>query len=290
MIHLLLAALPLLQPAQEVYSVRAVVSDSKGAPVRDLATADVSLTDGGAIMTLNRFEKDDRPTRIALLIDSSQPFGSAYRLQFIDAAKAFIGALPSNTRVSVWTTGDRPTKVIDDLDLSEDGTNRDVASRLARVPPMGGNTILDAVVEAAEELKKQEGERSVLVFLSGEGPGFAGDSRQSITDRVLKTGVEVMGVLVSENGEAAGGGEVTTVDYNYVFSALTEKTAGRFERPISVMGAGAALRKVAADLGSTYRLSFSASGKRRFNKMALQVARLGVKVRLSTPQRETSSP
>jgi hypothetical protein len=285
----LLIALALLQPAEETYSLRAVVADSKGVAVRDLQMADVSLTDRGASLPLLRFEKDERPARVALLIDSSQPMGSAYRLQFMDAAKSFIDSLPSNTRVSVWTTGDRPTKVIDDLDLGGDAPAGDVSSRLGRVPPTGGNTILDAVVEAAEDLKKHEGERKIVVFISGEGPGFSNDSRQSIVDRVLKTGVEVAGVLVSEGGEAASGGDVTSVDYNYVFDQLTEKTAGRLERPLSSMGVGVALRRVAADLGSTYRFAFHSSGNRRFS-LAFQVARPAVKIRLSTPQKETSPP
>ncbi|HRB13881.1 MAG TPA: hypothetical protein PKU70_12800, partial [Vicinamibacteria bacterium] len=47
------------QPAVDVYSLRAVVSDAKGAPVRDLETPDVSLTVGGATVPLTRFEKDE---------------------------------------------------------------------------------------------------------------------------------------------------------------------------------------------------------------------------------------
>ncbi len=289
MILCFLAALGLFQPAGETYSVRAVVSDVKGIALRDLEPSDVSLSEGGATVSLTRFEKDDRPARVALIVDSSQPMGSAYRVQFIDAARAFIASLPSNTRVSVWTTGDRPVKAVDDLNLAEDGSSREVGARLGRIAPTGGNTILDAVVEAAEDLEKKEGERKIVVFLSGMGPGFSNDNRQSIVDRVLKKNVEVAGVLVAESGEASGGGEVSQEDYDYVFSTLTERTAGRLERPLTVMGASAALLRVAADLRSTYRLTFHSRGERR-SRIALQVARPSVKVRLSTPRKETSSP
>lgn len=289
MILCLLAVLAVLQPAMDTYSLRAVVLDAKGAPIRDLEAPDVSLTEGGATLTLTKFEKDERPARVALLIDSSQPMASAYRLQFIEAAKAFIASLPSNTRVSVWTTGDRPVKVIDDLNLEDEGSAREVRARLGRVATMGGNTILDAVVEAAEDLQKKEGDRNIVVFLTGEGPGFSNDNRQGIVDRVLKTGVEVTGTLISEAGEPSGGGDVQKDEYDYVFGTLTERTGGRLEHSLTVMGAGAAMLRVAADLRSTYRLTFHSSGKRR-SKMALQVARPSVKVRLSTPKKETSSP
>jgi len=285
----LLAALLLLQPAVDTYSLRAVVLDAKGAPLRDLETSDVSLTVGGATVSLTRFEKDERPARVALLIDSSQPFQNAYRLQFNEAAKAFVASLPSNTRLSVWTTGDRPTKVVDDLDVSEDGSAQQVSRTLSLLAPMGGNTILDAMVEAAEDLKKKEGERYVLVFLSGQGPGFSNDNRQGLVDRVFRTGVEVMGTLIAEHGEGVGGGDVEPADYDYVFGNLAERTGGRLERPMTVMAASPAMVKVAADLRSTYRLAFHFSGK-RLSKVALQVARPSVKVRLSTPRKETSSP
>jgi len=285
----LLAVLGLFQPAVETYSLRAVVSDAKDAPLRDLEISDVSLTVGGATAPLIRFEKDERPARVALLIDSSQPMQNAFRLQFNDAAKSFVASLPSNTRLSVWTTGDRPTRVIDDLDVSEDGSAQQVSKALSRQASMGGNTILDAMIEAAEDLKKKEGERSVLVFLTAEGPGFANDNRQGIVDRVLKTGVEVTGTVISERGEATGGGDVSPADYDYVFGTLTDRTGGRLEHALTVMAASSSTLRVAADLRSTYRVVFHFSGKKP-TKIALQVARPSVKVRLSTPRKETSSP
>ncbi len=289
MIPLVFAALSLLQAGGETYSVRAVVSDAKG-PIRDLQLSDVTLTEGNVTLALTRFEKDERPARLALLVDTSQPMASAYRLQFMDAVKAFVASLPSNTRVSVWTAGDRPTKVIDDLDLAEDGTSRELTARLSRVMLTGGNTVLDAVVEASEDLQKKEGERNIVVFLSGIGAGFSNDSPQSIVDRVMSKNVEVTGVLVAEGGDPSAGGEVSREDYDYVFSSLTERTGGRFERPLSVMGVNAALQRVAADLRSTYRLAYSHKGEGRRSKIALQVARPQAKVRLSTPKKETSPP
>ncbi|MBK5255722.1 MAG: VWA domain-containing protein [Vicinamibacteria bacterium] len=283
------ALLGLLQPPMGTYSLQAVVSDSKGVPLRDLEAADVSLTAGGQTVFLDRFERDERPSRVALLVDSSMPMATPYRASFIDAASAFVASLPSNTRVTVWTTGDRPAKVLDDLDLNLDHSARELVNRLSRVPTSGGNTILDAVVEASEDLVKKEGERKIVVFLSGTGPGFSSADRQSIVDRVLKTGVEVAGVLASERGESEGGGEVSQADYDFVFGQLTERTGGRLERPLTTMGASSVFARVAADLRSTYRLSFDFSGA-KIPRLALQVARPRVKVRLSTPRKETSSP
>lgn len=288
MILCLLGLLGVLQQPMDTYSLRAVVSDSKSVPVRNLEALDVSLTAGGVTLPLTRFEPDDRPARVALLVDSSRPMASVYRVEFVRAARSFVAALPSNTHVAVWTTGDRPIKVIDDLDLSREGTSSELESRLARVPPSGGNTILDAIVEAAEDLERAEGERKIVVFLTGQGPGFSNDSRQGIVDRVLETGVEVAGVMATEQGEPTAGGELSRDDYDFVFGELTERTGGRFERPLTTMGASTLLARVAADLRSTYRLSFHFRGA-KVPRLELQIARPGVKVRLSTPRKENPS-
>lgn len=283
------ALLGLLEPQTASWSLRARVLDSRGTQVQDLESTDVSLVDNGATLNLDRFEKDERPARVALVIDSSQPMGSAYRMHFIEAAQTFAASLPSSTRLVVWTSGDRPVKAIEDLDLGQDGATREMATALRRIAPSGGNTLLDAMAEAAADLRKAEGDRRILVVLSAEGPGFVNDTRDGILDRVLRTGVEVAGVLIAERGESGGGGEVSSEDYDYVLANATHRTAGLLERPLSVMGATAAMRRVAADLLSTYRLSFHSTASRKF-KMSLQVARPVVKVRLSVPQKETPSP
>lgn len=290
MILCLLAAFSLLQPAADSVSLHAVVSDAKKAPLRDLAASDVSLTEGGLTRELTRFELDERPSRIALLIDSSQPMSTPYRAYFLGAAKAFISALPSNAHVSVWTTGDRPVKVIEDLALDQDGASREIESRLRRTAPVGGNRILDALVEAAEDLEKKEGERNIIVFISGIGAGFANDNRQGILDRVSRRNVEVSGVLVTDPGEATEGSEIGLQDYDYVFGGITELTGGRFERTLSFSAVNGALLKVAADLRATYRLSYLPVQANRRSRVELQVARPGVKVRLSKPRKENSPP
>ena len=290
MIFTALLAVALLQPPAETYSLRAVVSDAKGVPLRDLEAADVSLIEGGVTRSISRFEKDERPARVALLIDSSQPLGTAYRLHFIDAAKALVASFPPSTWLTVWTTGDRPSKVVDDLNLDSEGSSKEVESRLKRVAPTGANRILDALVEAAEDLEKKEGERKILVFISGTGPGFANEHRQGIVDRVLKKDMEVTGVVIAEGGESDGGGDVTRDDYDYVFSNLAQSTGGKLERTLSVMGTETAGGRVAADLRATYRVTYlQPSGSRR-SKIELQVARPAVKARLSKPRKETPSP
>ena len=46
--------------------------------------------------------------------------------------------------------------------------------------------MLDALVEAAEDLEKREGERTAVVVVSGSGLGFASYDRTQVVDRALR--------------------------------------------------------------------------------------------------------
>ena len=90
----------------------------------------------------------------------------------MEEVPAVLGRLPDASRFAVWTTGDRPTKVVD---FTDDAAQ---ASRaLKRTFPRGGNTVLDAIVEASEDLKEKEGERTAVVVVSGNGLGFSSYDR-----------------------------------------------------------------------------------------------------------------
>ena len=148
--------------------------------------------------------------------------------------------------------------------------------------------LISASQAQADSSPPAEGERKILVFISGSGPGFANDNRISIVDRVMKRDFEITGVAITERGEGDGGGELSQDDY--VFGELTGRTGGRLERTLSVMGTNAAMQRVAADLRSTYRLGYLPSNSGKRSRIELQVARPSVRVRLSKPRKETTSP
>src|SRR4051812_13368084 len=171
MLSLSLSALLLLAqptaPAEEPRTVTISVTDDKGLPVESLAAEEIAVVENGAARTLSRLEKDRRPLRLALIVDTSEPVADHYRLQMLDPILRFLSKLPEGTDYAVWTTGDRPTKVVDY------GAAKVAATRaLQRVFPTGGNTLLDALVEASKDLAVKEAGRSAIVVVTGTGAGF----------------------------------------------------------------------------------------------------------------------
>lgn len=279
-----LAAVQAVAPAPEppeggVRAVTVTVVDEKGQPVEGLSTEEIAVVENGAARTVTRFERDRRELTVAVLVDSSEPMATHYRMHLIEAVVQFVRLLPEGTKFSIWTTGDRPRKVVD-----YGNGPAAVTKALRRVMPTGGNTLFDAIVEANKDLKERESSRSAMVIVTGTGVGFANYHRQQVVDTMSKSSTVVLAVQIDDNrvpfttGEPTQG-EVSSSDYDYVLSRLTEMTGGRREILLSPMGVDEALKPFAAELKAQYRLSYLSGDK---GKVEIKVARPGLKVRMGS--------
>jgi VWFA-related protein len=260
-------------------TVTITVVDEKGAAVEGLATTEVAVLEGGSARTPTKLEQDRRPLTLAFIVDTSEPLATTFRLNILDAAVAFLGRLPEGSRFSVWTTGDRPTKVVD---LSSD---RGAAGKaLRRVVPQGGNVLLDALVEATRDLRDAEAVRAAVVVVTGMGPGFTNYDRRRVVDEVKGRGIVVHAITVDEGRQApAGSDAVGAVDYDYVLSELSASTGGSRENLLSAMGLDRALQNLNGLLRGQYRLTYEGAPGRD-KKLEVTVARPGAKVRVAQPR------
>jgi VWFA-related protein len=269
--------------ATQTRTIAFSVVDGKDQPVRTLGPQDVAVQENGVARTLERLDLDPRPLAVAVLIDSSVAMQTHYRLYVVDAVLQFLLRLPEGTRYALWTTGDRPTKVYDW------GDNRAAAAKaLRRVIPQGGNTLLDALVEASRDLKEREEARSALVVVTGMGIGFANYDRRRVVDEVAKHPVTVLAVAVDEDRlppEFGASDHTTGVDYDYVLSSLARSSGGVRETVLSAMGIEPTLKGIAAQLNAQYRLTYASGPATRDGKVEVTVALPGVKVRMATPPR-----
>lgn len=282
---LALSALLLQGPADsgpaEVRTVIVSVTDSKGAPVEGLAEEEVALLENGVARDLTRFEHETRPLMLAIVVDSSVGVGASFRLSLADAVASFLARLPAGTRYSLWTTGDRPEKIVD---LTDDA--QAAGKALRRVFPRGGNTLFDALVEASRDLKGQEQTRTAVVAVTGVGIGFTSYERRQVVEEVGRNAMTFMGVQFDEGREvpptrrARDAGELAREDYDYVLGNLAERTGGLREAPLSSMGVASALQKIAADLKGRYRLSYATLRGIKDRKIGVQVARPGARARV----------
>jgi len=274
-------------PQAEMRTLAVTVTDDKNRAVAGLQPDEVVVLENGVARHVSRLEAETRPLTAAVIVDSSEPIGSLYRVNVVEAVAAFIRRLPQGSRYALWTTGDRPTKIVD----FTDDAGRALPA-LKRTYPRGGNTLFDAIVEATDELKKREGERTAVVIVSGNGLGFSNHDKRDVVERALKGAPVVMAVNFQEGvnagdpalGESDDMGRVSRADYDFVLGSLASRSGGLLERPLSAMGVDKALDKVAAALAGQYRITYGTLPDLKDRKVEVKVARPGVKVTLGAPR------
>jgi VWFA-related protein len=258
--------------ASETRALTVTLVDAKGQVVSDVSASDVALSENGVNREIASFAPDERPLSVALLVDTSAAVSSAYRLNVVDAVIGLLARLPEGSRYALWTTGDRPTKLLDYTD--DRGA---AAARLRMVAPQGGNYMLDALVEATEDEKfAREGDRTVVVAVSGSGPEFSYRDKQQVADAAERRAELFVSLQVDGGGADLDGQN----RLSYALDRLASASGGLNEHVLSWMGVDAALKKVSAYVRSGYRLSYLTPSDVKRRKLELRVARPDTKVRI----------
>jgi hypothetical protein len=275
-------------PEAQTRTISITVTDEKGvAPVEGLTPQEIVVLEDGVPRGVTHAEAERGPLTLAVVVDSSAPMASLYRLDVVPAIIAFLSRLPEGWRAAIWTTGDRPMRII------ETSVPAEASQALKRVFPAGGNTLLDALVEASRDLRAKEGARAVVVAVTGAGIGFASRQRRHVIEDAQIGGALFMAVQFEEQGspEVRGDGidQVGRNDYDDVLGSLTRATGGVHERVLASSGVASALERIAAALKGRYRLTYvagaapGAKDSKKKPKLEVQVARQGVRVRVSQP-------
>jgi hypothetical protein len=267
---LLAQAVPAEAPA-EVRAVTVTFTDEKDAPVEGLTPDEMVVLENGVAREVVRADVDRRHLTLAVVVDTSEPVGSAFRLNIVDAVAAFITGLPEGTKLTAWGTGDRATR------FAGPTTDRaDALKGLKRQFPRGGNTLLDTIVEACKELEPVEGQRSAIVMVTGLDAELSYRDRRRTVDEARGCADSFMAVQF----DVEQSGLDDRVRYEYVLETLTRETGGLYERPLSSMGVGPSLKKIGADLRAAYRVSYATLPEIKDRKLEITVARPGVKARI----------
>ena len=282
-VFLLGQAAPVTAPGTEIRALTVTLLDEKDREVTDISLADVALSENGVSRDIASFKPDARPLTVAILVDTSAAVGSAYRLNVVEAVVGLVTRLPDGARYALWTTGDRPTKIVDHTD------DRQAAGQaLRRVAPQGGNYVLDAVGEASADIKKlsREGDRTVVVVVTGMGPEFSYRDKF----RTAEEGERDADLFLSVQVDSGDADFETRSNVSYVLDRLARATGGRHDVILSAMGTDDALRKLSSHLRSGYRLAYATVADLKKRKLDLSVARPGTRLFLPiASEREVST-
>jgi VWFA-related protein len=280
LVSLLVAQAAAATPDVQVRALTVTFLDEEGAPVVGLREEDVAITENGVARDITSFKPDERPLTVAVIVDVSRPMATGFRLHVLPAVSAFVSRMPAGTRYTIWTSSDSPRKI---LDYSEDPAA--AAAALRTVPPRGGNYMLDALVEVSEDLRKdaREGDRTVVLAVTGTGPDYSTVDRFSAADEAAENADLVLALRV----DVGTADFQTRTNLSQVFDQLARRTGGAYDVVSSFLATDTALRKLSPYLKAGYRVSYATVTDLETREIEMEVARPGTSVRLPERTEDT---
>jgi len=184
------------------------VTDKSGAPAKDLAPTDFSIKeDNQSREVLAIASAAKTPMRIALLIDNSQVTQSLPN-ELRQALTGFINTLlkasPDST-ISVATFGDRPTPVLGFTNAAPI-----LVRSISKIFPVSGAGayLIDAVVDAAKDLRKDPAPRQLIVaFVDESGEEFSNSGRQQALEALRNANASLWVVAMQSTTTNLGSAE-----------------------------------------------------------------------------------
>jgi hypothetical protein len=230
--------------------VYASVLDQKGAPVTGLGITDFAVREDGVTREVLKVAPATDSLQIVLILDDSQASEPAIQ-HLREGLPKFFDKLSGKADIGVVTIGDRPTSLVEhttDTAALKKGTSRIFAR------PGAGTYLLDGILDVVRGLKKREVARAHIVVLIMEASTeFSNPNHQQVLDQLLPSPATLHVISVGSPNTSL---DDETRSRNMVVAEGTEKTGGRRDQVLAVMGIPDGLLKVANDLLNEYVITY----------------------------------
>jgi Ca-activated chloride channel family protein len=245
----------------EVY---ATVTDSRGEPITNLASADFRVLQDGRLQTITAFAAGEFPLAVAIGIDRSFSMaGKNDRLSLAKAAaRTFLDALRGDDQVMVLAIGS-DTEIA--APLSTDRTAARAA--IGRLEAWGTTPLYDAILVALDAIQSSKGRRA-LVLLSDGTDRYSETNAAALVDEARRRDVLIYPIAIGPARPP-------------VFAELATSTGGRSFLAKEPRDLGGILTAIARELRFQYLLGYvpPPSTGSSWHAIDVEVDRPGVRVR-----------
>lgn len=225
--------------------------NDKGEPVEGLGPDAFVVKEDGVRREVLRVSPATEPMDIALLVDNST--AASEEITFLRSSLSkFVQLMATGNKIAVITLADRPTirvEYTDDAIKLKDG----VTSLFST--PNSGMTLLDAIFESVNGLRRRETPRAVVVPVVTDGVEFTNRYFRDIVNTLVRNRVPLHLVTIGPfyHDERDHG----TRERSFLLDAGPRESGGQRISLLSAHGLDGAMEMLAKELRSQYKVVYS---------------------------------
>ena len=241
---------PTIRVQVKLVRLLVTVKSAKGEPIGGLKREDFAVEDTGVKQEIAVFERSTaQPLSVSLLVDTS--LSTATNLQYESRAiqgflKALFGQGNAEDRAALYSFHDEVR-----METGFTRTLERVLKPLARLRPMSGTSLYDALWFASQDLERRSGRR-VLVVVTDGGDTTSRKKYRDALEAAQRADAAIYSILVVPIAADVGrniGGE-------NALSTLAASTGGRIFQPTLGKQLDAAFAAILSDLRTQYLLGY----------------------------------
>ena len=247
---LLSSSLLVAQARERVLYVNAW-DDKTHAPVTGLATRDVAVTEDGRSREVLRVDPATSPMPVAILVDNTQD-SRAHVSDIRRALTSFVKAVDGLGPVAIIGVADRPTI------LRDYTTNpAQLADGIGKIFPMAdsGATLLDAIVEVSQGLRKRSEDRAAIVILTTENTEFSTRHYTDVLQELARGGAQLHVVVLNTPKGVQNNDEAR--NRSQVFDRGPQESGGTRADVLASQAFEGKMLELAAILKAQYRVVYA---------------------------------
>ncbi len=172
---------------------------STRAPITGLGPQAFVVREDGAQREVLRVTPATTPMPIAILVDNSQA-ARDHIAEIRRALTSFVRALDGVGPIAIIGIAERPTII---RDYTTDQKQLDAAIGRVFAMPDSGATLLDAIVEISQGLRKREEDRAAMVVVTTENIEFSTRHYKDVLDALARGGAMLHAVVLNTPAGAA---------------------------------------------------------------------------------------
>jgi Ca-activated chloride channel homolog len=233
----------------DIVQVTVTVTNDRGEFVAGLPQSAFHVLEDGKPQTISYFASEDVPLELVVAVDISGSMATAMP-KLKAAAKAFLGAVPAENRLSLWGFNDtvfaltrRPTDPPEERMRAVD-----------RLAPWGATALYDAIVRGIDTLGTRPGRKALIVFSDGEDQG------SHVTLDQVEQRLQASDVTLYMIGQGRG---LSVERLQKIMERLSAPTGGRVFAMSSIDELSGAFDTLLEELSHQYLLGYAPPGDTR---------------------------